>query len=105
MLKWGKPVLIFILIFALGGCASTQSKRPAQSISSLAAKRGSQQKSFLQTTGNVFGGIGTGCVWVLKELLSPLNGLRKGMINQFGVKSEKRVVSDGKLPPSPYRNY
>jgi len=107
MFKWGKFILLFILIFALGGCASTQtqSKRPVQSIYSLAAKRGTQQKTFAQTAGKVVGGVGKGCVWVLKELLSPLNGLRKGMINRFGVVSEETVVTGGNHPPSPYRNY
>lgn len=104
MLKWVKTTfLVLILSFSLG-CASTQSSRSVQPIKSLAAKRGkSQTNPVLKTSGEIIQHSGEAFVWVIKELLMPLDFLRKGLINLFGV-SEETVVQEKNLPPSVYRN-
>lgn len=104
MCRWVKFLLVYFLIAAAAGCAQSNKavKRPVQPISSLATKRGAQENALLRGTKNVLQGIGKGTFWVVKELFSPLEALRKGLIHTFGVTSEE-VVVERNLPPKGFR--
>lgn len=101
MSGWVKIFLSFILMSSFLGCASapTQSKRPAQPISTLAAKRASKKPNLLDHAGGALVKTGEGCVWVLNELISPLDGVRKMLVGAFGVTEETRVDGSS-VPPS-----
>lgn len=96
--------LLILFLFVTGCTTHSTSKRSVQPISSLAAKRGqSQQNGLLKVPGEIIHNSGEAFLWVVKELLSPFNALRKGMINTLGV-TEESTMKEHSLPPSPYRD-
>ena len=102
MLRFVSFFMAFALLVSSLGCASSSipANRPAQPISTLATHRAGNNSTLLEKTGTVFLGIGKGALWVVGELLSPLNALRKGLVHLFGVTSEEAVVEQKNLPPS-----
>lgn len=102
MSRWVNLFVVAAIFLAGAGCAQTQSisKRPAQPIYSLATKQADKPNSFLKATSNAALGTWKGTIWVFKELLRPLDSMRKGLIHLFGVPGEQ-VVLERSIPPNP----
>lgn len=100
-----KIFLILTVLLLPLGCAQQKrySNLPAKPISVLVSHNSAQDKGFFQGVGKVGQGALDGLAWVVKELFSPLDALRKGIINTFGVTSEEPVVVQKNVPPSPFR--
>ncbi len=99
MSKWVKQFIVLSMIVVVSGCTGVD-KRPVQPISSLASRRGQDgSNQMLKIPAEIIHQSGEGFVWVIKELLSPFNALRKGMVNAFGV-TEESSVKEKSYPPS-----
>lgn len=107
-MRWPRAVNIALaaaIAATLAGCAGPKKnvkKRPVQPISSLATRRAQEGSPVVRGMKSAGKATWNGSVWVVKELLSPLDALRKGMIDLFGVTTEE-TVTQRNLPPQGFQ--
>ena len=100
-----KILIVLVLAANITGCAAKSTRSvstPARPISVMNS-RAPKENGIMKATGDAAKGTLDGMLWVVKELLSPFDAVRRGIIDAFGVTSEEPIVKEKNLPPSPYR--